>query len=519
MPRSVQQARARGSSGSRNSISSMNSSRSSRPQAGGDAKSGLVPSVGMGKFNLTYGLGRAFGSVEDRKKNFCFNGIGGVGGKLYQTRGPSDGVSKRCKKPVGLTFNEEFRKMFQDYLALENANPGDGETKYGKKAKDWDTSRVTKMEYLFVDVNNNFAQVLGAATFIEDISGWDVSNVTSMEGMFTGAIKFNHNLDKWADKTGKVTNMRYMFGYDYELSEFNNGETPGVNAGATLTLDTSQVTNMEGMFVNTQGFNQELAFSSTGKVTNMNYMFYGASNFNSGKAAGVGASVSGLRNWDTSQVTSMYGMFDRATSFNEPIGSWKTGKVTNMNYMFRRGAAFDQDISDWDVSNVTGMYAMFYGASAFNEDISDWNVSKVTNMGYMFGRPGTSPPMAFNNKGQPLNSWSVYNVIIFRGFAYQHAAFNVDISNWNVSGAKIMEYMFEQAAAFNQNISSWNVSKVTRVRHMFRGATTFNQDLKDWDVSNEADVTDMFTGATAMLAAPAKMPSPRCDGGVGVCYN
>ena len=75
MPRSVQQARARGSSGSRNSISSMNSSRSSRPQGGGDAKSGLVSSVGMGKFNLTYGLGRAFSSVEDRKKNFCFNEI------------------------------------------------------------------------------------------------------------------------------------------------------------------------------------------------------------------------------------------------------------------------------------------------------------------------------------------------------------------------------------------------------------------------------------------------------------
>ena len=66
------------------------------------------------------------------------------------------------------------------------------------------------MEYLFVDVNNNFAQVPGADTFNEDISGWDVSNVTSMEGMFTGARKFNHNLDKWADKTGKVTNMRYM---------------------------------------------------------------------------------------------------------------------------------------------------------------------------------------------------------------------------------------------------------------------------------------------------------------------
>ena len=73
----------------------MNKSRTTRPQ-GGSAKSGLVSSVGMGQLNLTHGLGRAFSSVEDRK-NFCFNGIGGVGGKLYQTRAPSDGVSKNVK--------------------------------------------------------------------------------------------------------------------------------------------------------------------------------------------------------------------------------------------------------------------------------------------------------------------------------------------------------------------------------------------------------------------------------------
>ena len=36
----------------------------------------------------------------------------------------------------------------------------------------------------------------------------------------------------------------------------------------------------------------------------------------------------------------------------------------------------------------------------------------------MFGRSTGTPPMAFNNKGQPLNSWSVYNVINFSGFAF-----------------------------------------------------------------------------------------------------
>ena len=51
---------------------------------------------------------------------------------------------------------------------------------------------------------------------------------------------------------------------------------------------------------------------------------------------------------------------------------------------------------------------MFY-ASAFNQDINDWNVSNVKNM-YMFARSQLTPPMTFNNKGQPLTAWSVHNV-------------------------------------------------------------------------------------------------------------
>ena len=60
---------------------------------------------------------------------------------------------------------------------------------------------------------------------------------------------------------------------------------------ATLTLDTSQAIDMEGMFVYAQGFNQALAFHNR-KVTNMSGMFFSAIKFNSGKAAGVGQSKS-----------------------------------------------------------------------------------------------------------------------------------------------------------------------------------------------------------------------------------
>ena len=46
--------------------------------------------------------------------------------------------------------------------------------------------------------------------------------------------------------------------------------------------------------------------------------------------------------------------------------------------------SFNQTIGSWDVSQVTTMQGMFARATAFNQDIGSWNVSKVTNMSSMF---------------------------------------------------------------------------------------------------------------------------------------
>jgi surface protein len=64
----------------------------------------------------------------------------------------------------------------------------------------WNMSKVTRTNYMFC-----------ATKFNRDINDWDVSNVVNMSGMFYKAKEFNQPLDKWANKTGKVTNMQFMF--------------------------------------------------------------------------------------------------------------------------------------------------------------------------------------------------------------------------------------------------------------------------------------------------------------------
>ena len=68
--------------------------------------------------------------------------------------------------------------------------------------------------------------------------------------------------------------------------------------------------------------------------------------------------------FDTSQVTDMSGMFSGASSFNQPIGQWKTNQVTDMSSMFSGAASFNQPIGQWETNQVTNMNCMFTGASS-----------------------------------------------------------------------------------------------------------------------------------------------------------
>ncbi len=98
---------------------------------------------------------------------------------------------------------------------------------------------------------------------------------------------------------------------------------------ATDTLDTSDITDMNHMFAYCQ------------KINNIN----------------------GIENWDTSQVTTMEGMFDNALGFNQDISTWDVSNVTSMKNMFHNARNFDQDLGDWDVKNVTTMENMFSGVT------------------------------------------------------------------------------------------------------------------------------------------------------------
>ena len=88
----------------------------------------------------------------------------------------------------------------------------------------------------------------------------------------------------------------------------------------------------------------------------------------------------------TSNVTNMNSLFVNNISFNQDISKWDTSNVTDTSYMFgaeanqedydsfedylvamsRNGSSFNQDISKWDVRNVISMKDMFSFSKSFH---------------------------------------------------------------------------------------------------------------------------------------------------------
>ena len=90
-----------------------------------------------------------------------------------------------------------------------------------------------------------------------------------------------------------------------------------------------------------------------------------SADFKSPKAEAKWGRVS---DWDVSQVTSMYELFEDAREFNEDLHMWEVANVTTMYCAFRNAAAFNGDLSSWNVSKVERMTNMFAGTNGGNYD-------------------------------------------------------------------------------------------------------------------------------------------------------
>ena len=98
-------------------------------------------------------------------------------------------------------------------------------------------------------------------------------------------------------------------------------------------------------------------------------------------------SITGLQNLDTSEMTTMNGMFFYCRELKElDLSHFNTSKVTNMGQMFQDCCNLKMlDLTSFDTRNVKEMYTMFFNCEAMETiDLIGFNTENVKSFAAMF---------------------------------------------------------------------------------------------------------------------------------------
>jgi len=180
-----------------------------------------------------------------------------------------------------------------------------------------------------------------------------------------------------------------------------NGDTPGLFnrqlPTAPVGFELPSDTIIDYMFYHSP-FDQQVVLTGLGTVQTTASMFDGASAFNSRLSLGGLGSTGNWKNadgmfqrttsfnqpidaiGDTQAVSTFERMFYLAESFNRPVTALPTTSATTMNSMFMLASAFNQPVDHFVTGNVKTFFSMFDSAGRFNQAVGGWDVSSANDM-------------------------------------------------------------------------------------------------------------------------------------------
>ena len=316
--------------------------------------------------------------------------------------------------------------------------------------------------------------------------------VTDMSGMFYQSQATSIDLGSF--DTSNVTSMYGMFAFSQATSL------------DLSSFDTSNVTDMYGMYMNSQATSINLSSFDTSKVTDMTNMFSSSP-----------ATSLDLSSFDTSNVTNMSAMFNGSQAITiKGLDNFDTSNVTNMSGMFAGSQATSiKGLNKFDTSKVTNMSGLFNGSQATSLDLSSFNTSNVTNMSGMFNSSKatsldlssfdtsnvTDMSLMFSSSAAvelDLSSFNTSKVNNMKGMFSSNKATNIiGLSNFDTSEVTNMSEMFWDSQATSLDLNSFDTSKVTNMSSMFSVSQATSIDLSSFDTSNVTNMSGMFAGSQA----------------------
>ena len=209
--------------------------------------------------------------------------------------------------------------------------------------------------------------------------------------------------------------------------------------------------------------------------------------------------IENLNLLDTSQVTSMYQLFQNCSSLPSlDVSNFDTSKVTDMRSMFSSCSKLTSlDVSKFDTSKVTNMSSMFSGCSSLTSlDVSKFDTSNVTDMSSMFNNCSRLTSLDVSN-------FDTSKVTSMRNmFAGCRSLTSLDVSNFDTSNVTMMNFMFDGCSKLTSlDVSNFDTSKVTWMNFMFDGCSKLTSlDVSNFDTSKVTSMGYMFAFCSSLTS-------------------
>ncbi|WP_158682780.1 BspA family leucine-rich repeat surface protein [Lactobacillus sp. CBA3606] len=222
----------------------------------------------------------------------------------------------------------------------------------------WTFNKVTNLANVFYNC---------AALTTVNTRGWDISNVTTLSGTFSGCKALTAiDVSDW--QTGNVTALTNTFANCTSLTTLAVGN-----------WDTSKLTSLNSTFSNCSHLTTlNVSKWKMGNVTTLASAFNGCSNL----------TTLPVGNWDVSKVTTLSYTFTNCKSLTSlDIRQWQTPQLVTFSQTFQNASsltALDFSGTGWDTSKVTSMFGLFNGTGLETLDLSQLTTANVTNFGSTF---------------------------------------------------------------------------------------------------------------------------------------
>ena len=196
------------------------------------------------------------------------------------------------------------------------------------------------------------------------------------------------------------------------------------------------------------------------------------------------SNISGIANWDSSQVANMAETFMNTRIDNlSALKTWDVSNLKNLLRCFSNTKIFSlEGLEDWNLSKIDSAVATF----SFNNDLKDisalsnWDISSLKNMDSMFMGSGITSL-------ESLKSWDTANVEIMKQLFASSSVNDIEgIRDWNVSKVESMEKIFYYTRSLTNAspINNWDISQNADFSLMFHGTPShpeFTQIEGTWD--------------------------------------